>query len=421
MVQVNYQAYGTATKLLKLRLRFYKDGETRYVNVNKKLFGNLQRRHWNVKKQMLTPKAPFSDENNRILYEFKKPYAEAAEKWDGTLSEFMLQFTNNGQILIDNAGKTLEEMFQLMIGEKKDRKHADGTTKGTYEMYVKAEKMMLRFCESQNMDYQMIRLSDITETFLNNFLDWVSTNSKGIVYCSMAFHALLMKADRGGWFDFKAVRNCKWKGKYGASKHKHESLTREQCEQFARLTPCQLPKSKYSELFQDFCLFMLSTGQSPCDAISLKYSQIQHTSDGSYLIFKRRKISEVQRQPCNVPINADMQRIIEKWRKHSKDGYVFPIRNKTTMRHPTNNYDIKKFVAILNVWLKKVGKILNLSFPLHTYVFRHTAITGWISQGVDLIYVANTAGTSVRNCESIYYDNMKDTRNHSRFLNARNF
>ena len=418
MVTINYQAYG-GSKQFRLRLRFYKDGETKYINVSKFLTGNLLKRHWNTRAQVFRDSAPFSTENNRFLFDFKKTFADKAADWNGTLSEFMLSFDKNNPK--PNNEKTLKRLFELMIEEKKARKHPDGTTKGTFELYAKTERRVIEFCADNKISYEEILVENIEESTLNNFFDWAIKKGIGYVYCSMALHALFMKADKMGWFDFSKIKNCKWQGKYGASKHKHETLTKQQCQRFANLKIEELPPCKYAELYRDFCLFMLCTGQSPCDAISLNYSQVKYDSNGSYLDFKRRKISEKQTQPCNVPINAEMQRIMDKYKYLSKDGYIFPIRNKKTMKHSTNNYDIKKFVQKLNVWLKKVGKILGCNYPLHSYVFRHTAITGWIAQGVDLIYVANTAGTSVKNCESIYYDNLNDTRNCSRFMTISNY
>lgn len=61
MITTNYQTYGTSG--FNLRLRIYQDGETRYVNVNKLLQGQLYKRHWNPKKQLFIPSAPFSKEN----------------------------------------------------------------------------------------------------------------------------------------------------------------------------------------------------------------------------------------------------------------------------------------------------------------------------------------------------------------------
>ena len=419
MITINYQAYGT--KELKLRLRFYQDGETRYVAVNKQLHGNLTKKHWNAKRQAFRDSAPFSVENNRFLYDFKKPYVERAADWKGSLSAYLLSFSDSEPTIADKDRKTFADLFSYIITEQKKKRHADGTQKGTFECYEKAERRIREFCTDKKIDYEEITLDEIDENLVNKFFEWIQANGKGYVYCSQTLHAALTVADKHGWFDFGRVKNCKWKGKYGTSRHKHETLTKEQCKMFAGLKPSEMPSSRYSELYRDFCLFMLNTAQSPCDAISSKRSQIRVTSGGSYLEFKRRKISDRQMNPCNVPINAEMQRIIDKWLPYSSDGYIFPIRNKKTMKHATNNYDIKKFISKLNMWLKKVGETIGCKFPLHSYVFRHTAITFWISSGIDLIYVANTAGTSVKNCESIYYDNLNDGRNHFKFLSVSNY
>ena len=70
MVTINYQSYGT--KGFNLRLRFYQNGETKFIAVNKLLKGDLQSKHWNQKKQKFIPSAPFSEENNAILVEMKQ-------------------------------------------------------------------------------------------------------------------------------------------------------------------------------------------------------------------------------------------------------------------------------------------------------------------------------------------------------------
>jgi hypothetical protein len=87
MVNVNFQQFGSD---FNLRLRLYKDGEVRYVCVNKLLRGQFKKRQWNQKRQCFTNKAPLSQENNKILEEFRKPYDDLAKEWEGSLSAFML-------------------------------------------------------------------------------------------------------------------------------------------------------------------------------------------------------------------------------------------------------------------------------------------------------------------------------------------
>lgn len=63
--------------------------------------------------------------------------------------------------------------------------------------------------------------------------------------------------------------------------------------------------------------------------------------------------------------------------------------------HSTKDYTYKKFREHLNIWLKEIGKELDTDFDLYAYVFRHTAITVAINNGLPISYIANAAGTSV--------------------------
>ena len=73
MITINYQLFG---KGFNLRLRFYQNGETKFICVNKLLKGGLQRKHWNPKKQIFIHSAPFSDENNQLIVKFRQQYYE---------------------------------------------------------------------------------------------------------------------------------------------------------------------------------------------------------------------------------------------------------------------------------------------------------------------------------------------------------
>lgn len=72
--------------------------------------------------------------------------------------------------------------------------------------------------------------------------------------------------------------------------------------------------------------------------------------------------------------------------------------------HSTKDYTYKKFREHLNIWLKEIGKELDTDFDLYAYVFRHTAITVAINNGLPISYIANAAGTSVEMIQQHYYN-----------------
>lgn len=418
MITINYQTYGQG---FNLRLRLYQNGETKYINVNKLLQGSLLKRHWNQKKQSFIPSAPFSKENNEILTRFKHKYDQKAIDWTGSLTGFMA-CVDGDDIAIRSKKPTMPVLFQKIVEECKKHKHDDGTVKGTYENYEKCDKRLREYCKLIHVDYASFLVEDCTSTFINKMFDWINENKngKGLVYISKTLHAALVRADEWGWFRFDRLKGVTWAKKKLGSSQKYNTLTPAQCKRFAEMTPKELPQNPKKFLYRDFCIFLLYTGQSPCDAISLKYSDIQTIDGTDYFVFKRRKIDQKQTEPCLVPINDKMREIMNKWKTKARNGYIFPIRNEMKLRtQKTNDGDIKHFNGRLNNWLKRLGKILGCDFPLHTYTFRHTAITNYISNDVPAVYVANMMGTSVENCEKIYYNNKGDSVSRDKVLNIK--
>ena len=113
MVSVNYQPFG---KGFNLRLRLYKDGETKFINVTKKLQGNLNKRHWNLKMKCFYNSAPFSKENNETLMKFAKPYWDKAETWQGSLDGFIASFVEEREPEQErNFDKVLSQLIQDMV------------------------------------------------------------------------------------------------------------------------------------------------------------------------------------------------------------------------------------------------------------------------------------------------------------------
>lgn len=426
MVNVNYQFYG---KSFALRLRLYKNGEVRYISVTRHLRGQLRKRHWNQKRQCFTPSAPMSEDNNRIIEEFRKPYDEIARTWEGSISGLITAIGSRSSRQVPDG--TLKWLFEMVIGEKMRERHPDGSMKCTYESYQKTERRIREYYRAIHQRYESIMLADLTPESVNAMLDHVEgeRGAGSRFYVSSTLHSALNFADRMGWFDIKSMKGVRWSKKNRETAHKYRTLTRDQCNAFISMKPSELPTNPRSpqyawkaRLYHDFCTFILYTCQSPCDALCLKYSDIQRINGVDHFVFKRRKIAGKQSTDCSVPINTRMREIMDRWRKRSKDGYIFPVRNNSTIkRNASDNNDLDKFTQRVNVWLKKVGSIIGTSFPLHTYVFRHTGITHYISTGVPIIYVANLAGTSVKNCEAIYYNNQGDTSSRDMVLGAVDF
>ena len=418
MIKINYQSYGTSG--FKLRLRLYQDGETKYIVVTQLLKGDVKKKFWNPKKQWFVPSCPFSEENNSIINAFRQKYEEAAINWSGSLDGFVM-FMQNRNKDEEHKSISLHDYTLNVIEQLKSVCHKDGTPRCGYEHYIKFDKRMLEFCEWCHVNYHQLRVSELTPIFVNKLFGWIKTHRKGKGgrYVSQCLHAILVRADKEELVDINDFRKCDWVKKKKTTDQKYFTLSEEQIQKFANLNLNELVATTKNELYRDFCFFMLYTGQSPCDAICLKYSDIKQLHGISHFVFTRRKLVDKQSVPCAVPISQEVESIINKYRHRSKDGYLFPIRSlKRLSLCKTANGDIKHFVGRLNVWLKIVGKTLGCKFPLHTYTFRHTAITRYISRGVPVTYLANMMGTSVENIEKIYYNNQGDISSRNMVLSA---
>ena len=320
MVTINYQSFGN--KGFQLRLRLYQDGETRYINVTKMLKGAIQKKHWNQKKQQFIPSCPYSSENNDILVHFKQKYDERAIDWKGSLYGFMASFekpkVEESQPLV-----MLDDLFEFIIKEQKMKFHPDGSRKDTCECYEKLQTRVKDYCRQVNIRYEKLMITDVTTTFINDMFDWINVHKdgKGMMYISKMLHATMNVAHREGVFDMDSLQGVRWKKKDLGSVHKYKTLSERQCKQLEAMKVIDMPDNPKSELYRDFCIFLLYTGQSPCDAITLQYSDIEKIRGVDHFIFKRRKIADKQAVPCAVPINERMRHIMS--RTNEWDGAYF--------------------------------------------------------------------------------------------------
>lgn len=405
MITINYQRFGSKT--FQLRLRLYQDGETKFINVTKLLKGDIQKRHWNPKKQLFIPSCPFSDENNDILVKFRQKYLNAALNWTGSVYGLLESLEESPQ----NKIPTISDFIKNMAKVARGRLHADGTEKGTYENYLKLDKRLNEYCVYKKNKYENILITELSPKFIDGLFHWIHTvkNGKGKSYISKDLHTVVSYADMEGYLKMEDYKKCDWYKKPKASTMKYYTLSEEQCNKFLGLNFDSVINSKLNKLYRDVCVFMLYTGQSPCDTLTLRKDDIQVIDGVKHLVFKRRKIAHKQSVPCTVPVGKELQAIIDYWLPKSKDGYIFPVRNKRKLAtQVTLNGDIKHFVGRCNTWLKKVATILECNFSLHTYTFRHTAITRYVSKNVPVVYISNMVGTSVDNIEKIYYNNQGD-------------
>lgn len=111
---------------------------------------------------------------------------------------------------------------------------------------------------------------------------------------------------------------------------------------------------------------------------------------GDMLSYVRKKTARTERntKPQVVVIRREIKDILKPGK-----GKVFDCLNgKETPEEERKK--TTQWTKITNKYLKRIGKRLNLSVSLTTYVARHTAATQLLRSGADLIYIRDALGHS---------------------------
>lgn len=394
-----------------LVLRISEGKERYYKSIKHILTGspNLEK-HWNADKERFSANAVSYSDNNKALEEFKGIYVRLLlEHPELTAREVASYFQPIKQTqpkpletpVIDTTEPSDYALVEKYLEEVIVREKAkQGCNFETYsKLLSKCRKVIKGFASLtfQSLDYKScVRLAHIFAKY------------DGYKGTTKAFRNMLGKAskDKEVPFDIIQIGDFKF-AEYDPKRNcvddkKPDVLTVDKLKQFlgadiSTLTPSYKDR-KQVELYHDFCVFMFHSFFAPCDVIKLKYSDITRANT---IRVKRKKTH----QPVEVPISPAMGNIIAKYKGLTVDDYVFPIMDDAKeATYTTVDYTFKKFREKLNIWLKAVGKELEVDYDLYAYVFRHTAITVALDSGLPISYVAMAAGTSIEMIQEHYYN-----------------
>lgn len=397
-----------------------------YKSVSHLLVGNPNlERHWNSDKERFSSYAVSYSENNQIITEFRQVYLDlikerpeldakqVAQYYSSPKQEYQKSEKDMIQP-IESVGNSIEKFLGVVIEREKAKQGCNFEV--YYKLLKKCRKVIKGFSHLTFQSINYDKCISIAHTFAKH---------EGYKGTTKAFRSLLEKADNDKNIDFSITQIGNFKFAHYNPKineidtKKPDVLSPEQLKTFMKMDMCSLTPTypnRYSvELYYDFCVFMFHSFLAPCDVIKLKYKDI--TKEKTICV-KRKKTHK----PVEVPVNPIMENIINKYRGQTKNGYVFPIMDdEKEKEYKTKDFTFKKFRERVNTWLKIIGVELKTDYDLYAYVFRHTAITVALDNGVPISYVAMVAGTSIEMIQKHYY-NGSNTKNTERlqlaFINA---
>lgn len=361
--------------------------------------------HWDKDKERFTRAAVNAKANNDALAAFKAKYelvllsnpnislVEIATYYDPKKSPDEYDPSKLKDVPDDSFAKFVEKIVER-------EKVKSGCNFENYAKFLKkARKIVPKF------DY--ITFSQIDYDKCVEIAGYFAKH-KGYMHSMKTFRNAMGKAakDRSTGFSIDQISGFQYRD-YNPEKdvvkdHTPDVLTPEQVKLFSELnldlvTPEFVNRQKV-RLYYDFSMFMLHSMMSPCDVMKLRLSNVtkNHT-----LKTKRKKTHDF----VEVPITPVLDEIITRYSGKSNSGYILPIVDDyKDAKSCVRDYSIKTFRTHLNVWLKSIGRELRIGFPLYAYVFRHTAITIAIDNGLPVPYVAAVAGTSIEIIQKHYYN-----------------
>lgn len=393
-----------------LVLRISENKDRFYKNVEYLLKGSPDLKHWKADKEQFSGYSPFYEENNKALAEFKQIYWKLIVKHPELTARQVSNYYKNerrhtgsepvklADWTVDQYANSVEKYLEVVTLREKAKPGCN------FECYYK----LLQKCRKEIPGFENMPFSTIDYNKMVQIAG-IFAYGKAYTHHSKTFRALLGKAskDKEVMFHLNQIGDFKF-ADYNPNRYAVEGrnepdiLNAEELKLFLNLsvrdiTP-QYKDRKMVEIYYDFCVFMFHSFFAPCDVIKAKWRDI--TRRGTITV-RRKKTHRL----VEVPITPVMRQIIDKYKGQSKNGYIFPIMDDEKEKsYTTKDYTFKKFREFLNKWLKVVGKELQLSFNLYAYVFRHTAITVAIDNGLPLSYIANAAGTSVEMIQQHYYN-----------------
>jgi integrase len=162
------------------------------------------------------------------------------------------------------------------------------------------------------------------------------------------------------------------------------------------------PANKNEGYARDMWLFgYFSNGINPKDIAYLTYRNI----DGDFIIIKREKVKFTRRSnPKNIliPINEEMQAIIDRWGNQDKtpDNFIFPVLMHGLSAHRRRDL-VQGFIRIINDWMKIIAEKTGITKKVTTMTYRHSYATILKRSGASTEFIQESLGhTDIRTTEN---------------------
>ena len=272
-----------------------------------------------------------------------------------------------------------------------------------------------RCCMNCLMDFTNgidVEFKSIDGVFLNDYATWMQVKKK-LHKNTIGNRLRGLKAIFNRAISDKVIsENITPFKEFKVSKYREETtkraISKQDIERVINLDLKSISDEKtfpFYDFARDIFIFSyLGCGINIVDIAFLKYANI---IDNDRLQFRRSKTKKI----ISFRLHPIAKEIIEKYRKkkHKQTHYVFPIFNdaiQKTMKEKYYKLDYQ--TRYVNKYLRKIGKHLNISLKLTSYVARHSFATVLKRSGVNTSIISEAMGHSSEKVTQVYLDSFEN-------------
>ena len=362
-----------------LMIRICKDGKKKYVGLGI----SVSPRHWDFQKQHPRSNCPNYEEIKILIHRTVQEYREKAFCLKSNDREFTAN-TLGDVIGTKKRAETVNDVFLEYI-EQLDREGRNGYSKSLRQVYNSLVKY--------NGHLELFFV-DIDGCWLKRYEQ--SLRRKGLAENTIGIRLRTLRAIYNYAIEKGVASADKYPFKqYKVSRLQQETVKRALCkDDFERIIN-YVGKDKYQQFAIDIFAFTYYIGG--INFVDIANLTVKNIQDGQ-LVYRRKKTAKL----IKLPIPQPAQLLIDKY--HSDSTFLFPIYNTTHITTQQKENRLHKVITKVNTRLKMIGKELNLSIPITTYVARHTQATVMKRAGVPTSVISQIMGHSSEKVTQIYLD-----------------
>lgn len=362
-----------------LMIRICKDGKKKYVGLGI----SVSPRHWDFQKQHPRSNCPNYEEIKILINRTVQEYREKAF----CLKSNDREFTANtlGDIIgTKKRAETVNDVFLEYI-EQLDREDRNGYSKSVRQVYNSLVKY--------NGHLELFFV-DIDGCWLKRYEQ--SLRRKGLAENTIGIRLRTLRAI----YNYAIEKGVASADKYPFKQYKVSKLQQETVKRALRKDDFEriinyVGKDKYQQFAIDIFAFTYYIGG--INFVDIANLTVKNIQDGQ-LVYRRQKTAKL----IKLPIPQPAQLLIDKY--HSDSPFLFPIYNTTHITTQQKENRLHKVITKVNTRLKMIGKELDLSIPITTYVARHTQATVMKRAGVPTAVISQIMGHSSEKVTQIYLD-----------------